>query len=124
MRGVHWVFCIATKIQKLCIFVCGTFNLMRNEMDKDNENLRLTAKEIADAFADPTWAARFPPILTVEQTAEMLQTPRQTIFEWRSKGRLVGCGRRVGRRVRFFRDRVLRRVFNEGLNSSHGEDRK
>jgi excisionase family DNA binding protein len=86
--------------------------------DKD-ESLKLTARDVANAFADPTWGARFPPVLTVDQTAELLQIPKQTVYDWHSRGLLKGCCRRVGKHLRFFRDRLLNRIFNEGLHP-HG----
>lgn len=81
-----------------------------------DESLKLTEKEISSAFADPLWAQRFPPVLSIEQAAELLQLPKATLYDWRSRGRLGTCSRKVGKRVRFFRDRLLRLVFNDGLS--------
>ena len=81
-----------------------------------DESLRLTDKEISSAFADPHWAEQFPPVLSIEQAAELLQVPKATIYDWRSRGLLGTCSRKVGKRVRFFRDRLLRLVFNDGLS--------
>lgn len=78
-------------------------------------NLHLTARELANAFADPAWAGKFPPILSVPQAAELLQVPVGTIYAWSSQGLLKGCGRRVGKHLRFFRDRLLLHILNEGL---------
>lgn len=86
-------------------------------MDGD-ANLRLTPREIAAAFetnAGPT----VPVILTVEEAAALLRVPIATIYDWNSRGLLKGCCRKVGKHVRFFRDRLLQKVFNEGLNA-HG----
>jgi hypothetical protein len=83
-------------------------------MDGD-DSLGLTDQEIASWFADPLWAKRFGPILGLEQAAEMLDTPPGTLRDWRSRGRLHGCCRRVGKRVLFVRDRLIKRVFNEWL---------
>lgn len=80
--------------------------------DKD-DRLDLTAKEIATAFSDPHWAARFPPILSVDQVAELAQVPKQTIYDWRSRGLLSGCCRKIGKHLRFFRDRLIHRLFDE-----------
>ncbi len=79
-------------------------------------NLKLTDKEVASSFADPAWAERFPPVLSIDQAADLLQIPRQTIYQWRSRGLLGTCSRRVGKHVRFYRDRLLKKVFNEGIS--------
>lgn len=79
-------------------------------------NLKLTDKEVASSFADPARAERFPPVLSIDQAADLLQIPKQTIYQWRSRGLLGNCSRRVGKHVRFCRDRLLKRVFNEGIN--------
>jgi hypothetical protein len=83
-------------------------------MDGD-KYLRLSDQEIASAFSDPHWSERFPPILTIEQVAELLAYPAGTIRDWRSCGLLVNCSRKVGKHVRFFRNRLIQAVFNEGL---------
>lgn len=84
-------------------------------MDGD-ASLRLTDREIASTFADPVWSLRFPPVLTVGQVADLLQVPKDTIYQWRSRGLLGNCSRRVGKHVRFYRDRLIKQVFNEGIN--------
>lgn len=78
-----------------------------------NEGLDLAAREIAGFFTGPEWASRFPPILTIEQAAELLQLPVETLRGWRSRGLLDSCSRRVGKRVRFLRDRLVEWYFNE-----------
>jgi excisionase family DNA binding protein len=80
-------------------------------------SLKLTAQEVAQSFGEPAWAAKFPPILSIEQVAEMLQVPRATIYDWRSRGLLTGCCRKVGKHLRFIRDKLLFRVFNQGLDA-------
>lgn len=74
--------------------------------------LQLTDDEIRTAFSDATWAEKFPPILTVPQAAELAQVPVATIYDWRSRGRLNSCSRRVGRHVRIHRDRYLAFIFS------------
>ena len=83
-------------------------------MDGDR-SLKLSDQEIASTFADPLWAERFPPVMTIEQTADLLQVPKATIYDWRSRGLLGPCSRRVGKYVRFYRDRLIQLVFNQGL---------
>ena len=78
-------------------------------------SLDLAPAEIAAAFSDPLYAERFPPLLTLEQAAELLQYPLDTIYQWRSRGLLDRCSRKVGKHVRFFRDRLIALIFNEGL---------
>ncbi len=80
------------------------------------QSLKLTDKEIASSFADPHWAERFPPVMTLDQAADLLQMPKATVYDWRSRGLLGSCSRKVGKRVRFFRDRLIRLVFNQGLS--------
>jgi excisionase family DNA binding protein len=84
-------------------------------MSRQDGDLNLTRAEIAAAFADPLWATKYPPVLTVDQAAGLLQVPKATVYDWSSRGLLRGCGRRVGKHLRFFRDRLMNRVFNEGL---------
>jgi hypothetical protein len=78
----------------------------------------LTPKEVAGAFSDPRWAAAFPPILTADQAAALIQVPKQTLYSWSSQGLLKGCSRRTGKHLRIFRDRFVQKLFNEGL---HGD---
>lgn len=82
-----------------------------------DEGLNLTDKEVAQSFADPVWAAKFPPVISAEQAAELLQMPLATIYDWRSRGLLNGCCRKVGKHLRFWRDRLLKLVFNDGINN-------
>lgn len=82
---------------------------------EDDTSLKLTDREIAAAFSDAQWADRFPPVITLAQAAELLQVPLQTLYQWRARGLLGKCSRRVGKRVLVFRDRLLQQVFNEGI---------
>jgi hypothetical protein len=83
-------------------------------MDRET-SLKLTDAEISAAFRDPQWCDRFPPVLTIEQAGDLLQMPVATLRDWRSRGLLKSCCRRTGKRVRFYRDRLLKVVFNDGL---------
>jgi len=85
-------------------------------MPRHNTGLGLTPKEIAEAFVDPKWAECFPPALSVDQAAALLQVPKATLYGRSSRGLLKGCGRRMGKHVRLFRNRLLQHVFNQGLN--------
>ena len=84
-------------------------------MRADDKSLELTANEVARTFADPAWAIKYPLILTIDQAAELLQVSKATIYDWSSRGLLKGCCRKVGKHLRFFRDRLVLHVFNEGL---------
>jgi len=79
-------------------------------------SLKLTAKEVQIAFSDANWAAKFPPVLSLKQAAELMQVPLQTLYSWRSRGLLKGCSRKLGKYVRVFRDRFILQLFNEGLS--------
>jgi excisionase family DNA binding protein len=80
------------------------------------ESLNLTSREIQGAFAHSKWAEAFPPILTIDQAAALLSVPKATVYDWSSRGLLSGCARRVGKHLRFVRDRLIAKIFNEGLN--------
>ena len=84
-------------------------------MANPSENLKLTAKELAAAFSDPIWSQKYPPLMSIEQAADMLQISKDTIYDWRSRGLLQGCCRKVGKHLRFFRDRLVQKLMNEGL---------
>lgn len=85
-------------------------------MASKDDSLKLTAQDVANAFADPLWAAKFPPVLTIDQAAELLQIPKQTLYDWSSRGLLRGCCRKTGKHLRFFRDKLLFLIFNEGFD--------
>jgi excisionase family DNA binding protein len=85
-------------------------------MATNDQNLRLTAREIA-AACEVNGVSTIPPVLTVDEAAALLRVPKQTIYDWSARGLLKGCGRKVGKHLRLFRDRLLQRVFNEGLSA-------
>jgi len=84
-----------------------------------HDSLKLTDKEIAAAFTDAVYAQRFPPILSIEQAADLLQIPVPTMYQWRSRGLLGACCRKIGKHLRFYRDRLIKKVFNEGLTDDN-----
>jgi len=86
-------------------------------MKTNDDNLKLTPREIAAAF-ETNAGPIVPVILTVEEAAALLRVPEKTIYDWSSRGLLKGCCRRDGKHLRFFRDRLLQKVFNEGLISN------
>lgn len=89
-------------------------NVRHTKSDGDR-NLALTDREIAQFFSDPATAAKYPPVLKLAEAADLLQVPEGTLRDWRSRGLLPGCARRLGREVRFIRDRLIKHVFNIGL---------
>lgn len=76
------------------------------------KSINLRAAEIAAAFDTEDLRRRFPPIITLQQLAELLQRSRKTIYLWIDKGRLDGTFRKRGKGHLFWRDRVLDRIFN------------
>jgi excisionase family DNA binding protein len=72
----------------------------------------LTTAEIERAFACGI-GAKYPPILTTAQAAEVLQIPLKTVYEWHHKGFLRGCVRKRGKHLRFWRDKLIQLFFSE-----------
>jgi hypothetical protein len=71
----------------------------------------LSRTEIANAFKGETGEA-FPPFLNLEDVAHLLGRSIKTLREWISKGYFKGCFRKRGKRLSFWRDRVVERFFN------------
>ncbi len=69
------------------------------------------ASHEAEELFDNWEANRWPPILTVDQAAELLSVAKSTLYEWHSRGRLKGCCRRRGKHLRFLRDRLIQAFF-------------
>lgn len=67
--------------------------------------------DIDRIFSVPELAKQYPPILTVDQAASLLQVPKDTIYEWSSRGRLTNCARKVGKHLRIVRDALIREFF-------------
>ena len=72
---------------------------------------KLSTTEIAKAFGDGGGAS-FPPILTAEQLAGLLQISPKTLYEWIAKGRLDGAFRKRGKHILVWRDRAIDLLFN------------
>jgi len=68
--------------------------------------MKLSKEEIQRAVA------AYPPVMITEQVAALFQTPKKTIQEWSSQGRFKDCAVRRGRRLLFFRDKLVEVVFN------------
>ena len=83
-----------------------------------DEKLKLTDRQITELFSHPVDADRFPPVLTLEDASELLKVPVGTLRDWRSRGHLKGCCRKVGKHIRLLRDPLIRKIFVEGLRDA------
>jgi len=70
---------------------------------------KLSGEEISQACT----AAKIPIILSPQQLGELLGKSTKTIYEWIAHGYLRGTYRKRGKHIFFWRDRVLRRIFND-----------
>ena len=68
-------------------------------------------------FSNPVDAEQNPPIMTLEEAAAMLRMSPETLRDWRSRGLLADCSRKLGKQVKFLRDRLVKRLFNKGLRA-------
>jgi hypothetical protein len=87
-------------------------------MARKDDGCELTAKEVAAMFSDPVWSAKFPPLLTVDEAAELARVPIQTLYGWSSQCLLKGCSHRAGKHLRILRDKFIQKIFNEGLHGN------
>ena len=67
-------------------------NVMGNYVDEIIEEYRKT----------------YPPLVTVDQAAEILQRPVGTVYDWSSRGLFDAFKRRAGRQIRLIRDELVR----------------
>ncbi len=81
----------------------------------ENPDALISKEEIRATFADEANSAAFPPILTVQQAALLMQVPVATVYDWSSRGLLDHCARRVGKHLRIFRDRFVQNAFTKGV---------
>ena len=78
----------------------------------------LTLEEANAVFDDPTWSAKFPPFLTKQHVAELLEVPISTVYAWSSQGLLDPCKVRAGKHLRFLRNRFVQLVSEGKLHGS------
>ena len=78
------------------------------------DSVTLTQEELAAAFVGP-WAERYPPALTVQQAADLLQVEVSTIYHKRCEGKLDGTFTKVAGKLRFWRDKLVKKAFQEGI---------
>lgn len=76
----------------------------------ESDGIQISQAELDSAFFG-NLGGRFPPVLNVSQAAELLQVPVKTLYEWSSRGRLRSCARRRGKRLFFWRDLLIRELF-------------
>ena len=75
------------------------------------DGLKLSDAEIDRAFTGK-WGDMYPPILNLSQAAKLADVSKKTIYDWSHCGRLTGCARKTGKRLRIFRDRFVRFLFD------------
>ncbi len=85
-------------------------------MRNSNRFAPLTPAQAAALFADPVWAAKYPPLLNPDQAADLLQVPKQTIYAWSSQGLLDGCKARAGKHLRLLRDCLMVSLYEGKLH--------
>lgn len=73
---------------------------------------KISNDEIASAFADPAIAAMFPPVLSISLAAKLLHVSQKTLYAWHSSGRLTAAVAKRGKRLFFWRDRLIEVIFN------------
>ena len=78
-----------------------------------NPAIDLEDSEVSGMFADPQWEQKFPPILLLEQAAELASVSTQTIYDWSSRGLLANCATKRGKRLRILRDRFVKFLFSD-----------
>ncbi|QDT22429.1 helix-turn-helix domain-containing protein [Gimesia chilikensis] len=82
---------------------------------RDRKTLKVTQKEVTQAFSVGDWGIRYPPLLSIDQAADLLQVPKATIYQWNSEGKLTGCVQRLGKHLRFLRDRLVLKLMSKGV---------
>ncbi|MDB5390636.1 MAG: DNA-binding protein [Planctomycetaceae bacterium] len=80
--------------------------------NQQKNGLNLSREEILAPFRDSKWGESFPPILDVQQVSTLLRLPIQTVYQMSSRGEFAACAIKVGKHLRFYRDRLLQTIFN------------
>lgn len=55
---------------------------------------------------------KYPPLLLIHEAAEIARVPKQTMYDWSSRGLLDALKVKRGRRVLFLRDAFIRYVID------------
>jgi hypothetical protein len=64
-------------------------------------------------------AAKFPPILSIDQAVELFQVPKSTLYGWSSQDRLNDCKMQAGKHLRLLLDRLVQTLVEGKL---HGDE--
>jgi hypothetical protein len=72
---------------------------------------QLTTDEIARVFT-PDLAAKYGPVVSTVEFAELVGRSPKTVSEWIRKGRLDGAIRKRGKHNLIWRDKALEILFN------------
>jgi excisionase family DNA binding protein len=81
----------------------------------NDRDVAISTEEIRAAFADEASNTAFPPILSVQQAARLMQVPVGTIYDWSSRGLLRHCSKKIGKHLRILRDRFVQNAFTKGV---------
>lgn len=84
-------------------------------------SIALKPSEVHAALDSEALRDRYPPVCQKPQIAALLGISIKTLDEWMAHGRLDGTYRRRGKRVFFWRDRVVEIIFNGKEWSSYGK---
>jgi len=76
-------------------------------------SINIDNSELGTMFADPLWAGKFPPLLSVETAAELADVSKATIYDWSSRGLLDKCAKKQGKRLRIIRNRFVQFLLGE-----------
>jgi hypothetical protein len=74
--------------------------------------INLSPREIEAAFGSETLRELYPPILDVQQVAALLRLSKKTVYYWAQTGRFDGAFRKRGKHLLFWRDRVVKKIFD------------
>jgi hypothetical protein len=83
--------------------------------------LNLSRDEILAPFTDTKWGDQYPPILNIMQASQLTGIKVSTLHQMSSQGKLIACAKKVGKHLRFFRDRLLSTIFNLSQESKGGK---
>lgn len=67
-------------------------------------------------------ARRYPPLITVEEAADIARVPRATIHGWSSAGKLDRFKHKCGRRILLRRDEFVRSLLNLDARKHSDDD--
>jgi len=77
-----------------------------------SRKLNVTEDEINSLFTGE-WAAKYPPLLTFNEVAELFRARPKTVYQWIAQGRFDGACRKRGKRYVFLRNRVMHIYLND-----------